>query len=816
MASRATTDPIEILLEMGIDLDNLSEEEDYLSALKEAIAIILVKTKGAGDERSRVLLDEVVKVRKSRKAADPTFKVKKTKITADSFKKQSPTAGAAQKALPETGKGGALVIRKTKVDLGALVKPGGEEQEQSILEKILASVNSILGTLREDQNRKKKTANQERRKGERSKRKGKEDKLESGIFKGLVKGVQKVLKPVEGILSRILKFIGTILIGKILQKIVDWMSDPKNEGKLEAIGDFLKNTWPLLLAAYLLFGNSLGRFATKLIGSVIKFSAKLLKKLIPGLLKGIKRLGLKKSLGVGALVVGGGMLAGRIFDGGEDDKQPEPSDGKDKSEPPSVSGRFDMEAGQGYINDKPVSLEEYQSFTNMSADEKAQKYAPPKEMSKGGTVPGSGNKDTVPAMLTPGEYVMSKGAVQKYGRGTMESMNAMGGGSGIPSFGNGMMYASSGGEVPEKNEPGGRNKTKSDDEGGGLLGSIGKMFGLGKPPTIQSSPTKDDDKKNSESSGSGISKNAKALLNTIRWAEGTLKPDGYNTWFGGRSDMDLTKMSINEVVAEQKSRLSSGKATYGSYTSAAVGAYQMMKPDAFASAAGLSGDSLFTPANQDKMAIAGYMMGQARMSQEEIDAPINRGQIAKMAPVWASLPMANGQSRYGQPVKRYEDLASVYNKNLQGLDPSSFSSTTNIASGVTPSRGGSSSGSSSGEGSSSTEGGGGFGGLLTLAKMQKISRSSSSSTSSSSSSTSSSSSSTSSSSTSSASLGSKPSPSAPPAPPTKATPKVVMDSGGSGGSSSGQQTPISEASSKVPLVPSPINSKEKMAVLGIS
>ena len=32
MASRTTTDPIEILLEMGVDLDNLSEEEDYLSA----------------------------------------------------------------------------------------------------------------------------------------------------------------------------------------------------------------------------------------------------------------------------------------------------------------------------------------------------------------------------------------------------------------------------------------------------------------------------------------------------------------------------------------------------------------------------------------------------------------------------------------------------------------------------------------------------------------------------------------------------------------------------------------------------------------
>lgn len=87
MASRTSTDPIEILLEMGVDLDNLSEEEDYLSALKEAIATIQFQTKGVGDERSTILQQEVVKVRKQRKAADPKFKERKTKISADSFKK---------------------------------------------------------------------------------------------------------------------------------------------------------------------------------------------------------------------------------------------------------------------------------------------------------------------------------------------------------------------------------------------------------------------------------------------------------------------------------------------------------------------------------------------------------------------------------------------------------------------------------------------------------------------------------------------------------------------------------------------------------
>ena len=50
MATRTTTDPIEILLEMGVDLDNLSEEEDYLSALMEAVNTCLLYTSDAADE----------------------------------------------------------------------------------------------------------------------------------------------------------------------------------------------------------------------------------------------------------------------------------------------------------------------------------------------------------------------------------------------------------------------------------------------------------------------------------------------------------------------------------------------------------------------------------------------------------------------------------------------------------------------------------------------------------------------------------------------------------------------------------------------
>ena len=195
MASRATTDPIEILLEMGVDLDNLSEEEDYLSALMEAVNTLTIKD--ASDPRIGFLADEIRKVRQKRKAADPKFKTKKTKISADSFKKQSPVARVRQKALPGTARGGALDTTKSSKG-GALVKqPGEEEKEPNILEKILAGVTSILETLNEQREANKDRADQQRRLQERKGRKAKEDKLESGIFKGIAKQAKKILKPVE-------------------------------------------------------------------------------------------------------------------------------------------------------------------------------------------------------------------------------------------------------------------------------------------------------------------------------------------------------------------------------------------------------------------------------------------------------------------------------------------------------------------------------------------------------------------------------------------------------------------------------------------
>ena len=57
----------------------------------------------------------------------------------------------------------------------------------------------------------------------------------------------------------------------------------------------------------------------------------------------------------------------------------------------------------------------------------------PQQFNQGGEVAGQGNTDTVPAMLTPGEFVLTKEAVNQVGADTLYGMNAAAGGVSKPS-----------------------------------------------------------------------------------------------------------------------------------------------------------------------------------------------------------------------------------------------------------------------------------------------------------------------------------------------------------------------------------------------
>jgi GH24 family phage-related lysozyme (muramidase) len=432
-----TTDPIDILLEMGIDLDNLSEEEDYLSALKEAIATIEFKTGGKGDERSAALREEVIKVRKSRKAADSKFKEKKTTIKPENLFQRRLTP--KQNTLPSVG---ALVPYQApeSEEEGVKKKRALREKTSDPLKDILKSVNSILATLKNQNKITKKQAERDRKDAERAKRGAQEDDLEKAPLKKFFDNAKKLAKPAIGFFESIMKFIVNVLIGRLLVKILSWMGDPENKKKMDAIMDFFKVTWPAFLAAFLAFKFGLLGFMGGLIGLIGRFIPKILG-LLPKMLKGLKTLAMGNPLATAAVAVVAGTAIAAVAanqDGTAVIKDP---DDPDKSQADEIR-EF------GGMTGAPISGDML-------------------GFNLGGLVPGSGpDKDTVPAMLTPGEFVMSRGAVQKYGSDTLAGMNAMGGGTNVPSTG--MILGYNGGglvdEKPERPRIGATNGSGSPDE----------------------------------------------------------------------------------------------------------------------------------------------------------------------------------------------------------------------------------------------------------------------------------------------------------------------------------------------------------------
>ena len=92
------------------------------------------------------------------------------------------------------------------------------------------------------------------------------------------------------------------------------------------------------------------------------------------------------------------------------------------------STRLKDAGGSGSVNNMRTSTDMLGLRNNASGlnDYGSSRFA------QGGFVSGPAGVDKVPARLTAGEFVMSKGAVQKYGTSTLSAMNAAGGGTNRP------------------------------------------------------------------------------------------------------------------------------------------------------------------------------------------------------------------------------------------------------------------------------------------------------------------------------------------------------------------------------------------------
>ena len=323
--------------------------------------------------------------------------VKRSTITADSFKKgtsQESSDNIEGRVTANEKKITLLknIIKLRKENVNKQLKPEVEDKSQQMgspllesLQSIASTVDSIRDTLIKQQDNDKSVAESMRREKEEDERQGQEKGLESSKPNIIQKAGDAIMKPVMSLWDRIFNFLKTLFLGKILMNFLDWFGNPANQGKIITLVRFVKDWWPALVGAVLLFGTGFGGLVAGLIKTIMWFipamgkaiafmkSAKFMS-MIPG--KG--KIG--KLLTSGALV-GGGMLLGNAMSGGGDQQ----------------------EQPQGF--------------------------------NKGGKVPGSGpNKDTVPALLTPGEFVMSRGAVEQYGVDTLEGMNAAAGGTNIPTL----------------------------------------------------------------------------------------------------------------------------------------------------------------------------------------------------------------------------------------------------------------------------------------------------------------------------------------------------------------------------------------------
>lgn len=154
-------------------------------------------------------------------------------------------------------------------------------------------------------------------------------------------------------------------------------------------------------------------------------------------------------------------------------------------------------------------------------------------------------------------------------------------------------------------------------------------------------------KNSSSESKINASKNVKAFLATIRYAEGTSGTDGYKIMFTGKRFS-----SFAQHPKQIQCSFYAGKRL----CSDAAGAYQFLSttweplglPD-------------FSPTNQDKGAIK---LIEKAGALELVNSGKFEEAIIKVSPIWASLPNSSGQSTYNQPVKAMKELRKIYESNL--------------------------------------------------------------------------------------------------------------------------------------------------------
>ena len=299
------------------------------------------------------------------------------------------------------------------------------------LKGISEKVGNILNIIKTRADVEEDAADEKGQEAEKLKRSSKEDKKEAGAKGiGIPAPIKKMIQPVTSLWDTIVQMLGAIIIGWGITKLLNWLGDPKNAKAVEQFKDFVVTFLPPILKGLLalaalgiatklfLFTKSIVMGAAVMIGALKAFMGKMI-------MFALANPWLAAGIGLAALIGGAAMLGAK----------------KDTPEP-EVGGQEQGDMGLGAVDDVQSAGDNAVAAQGMKGGGKVEKEIEKVQAMKGG---GKVGTDTIPAMLSPGEFVMSQKAVSMWGGGLLETMNKAGGGTNLPKRTNGITYAAGGG-----------------------------------------------------------------------------------------------------------------------------------------------------------------------------------------------------------------------------------------------------------------------------------------------------------------------------------------------------------------------------------
>ena len=292
-------------LEDNFDLD----PDEYLQLIREKLVqydflSASKKITPEQEEEQRLLASQVRAIREQKRIGDVKFTTGnvKNKINADSFFNRKPEeTKEPEKRIVDpsrllsgsTKTGDIIKYKSQKVEELKDEKPKVEELKEENPEeddgeskKLIAISNildSILSIFKNQFKFDQKKTEEQRRDKETKKREKRESGLEKG-FAMVTGAVKKMLAPLQNIFEQIWKYFFFTFLGKMFTDLMGWLEDPKNKKKVEVLGRFLKDWWPLLLGAYIAFATPFGFLVRGAIKMVLGLTGKILG-LLPKLLR---------------------------------------------------------------------------------------------------------------------------------------------------------------------------------------------------------------------------------------------------------------------------------------------------------------------------------------------------------------------------------------------------------------------------------------------------------------------------------------------------------------------------------------------------